>query len=251
MSNEQVKYFRIGKINKNATVVGMWEIDADKLPHDYIKYFYDDKNRVVRFEKYEREFPGASYRIYKYEGDSNSVKVSEWFDRFGNLKGIHRYYCDEKGLMVKREELDGQNNVKYYILSRYDEQERLIEEAWYNPDDSLDKRDRLIYDSPDLSELTPSSEEKYNSSDELNGVFHYKWDERYNLLEKKWCNKAGELKSYYTYKYNDKDLLTWIGLYHEDDTLQMSQNFAYDEKGNKISEEIFDGKGNLVKRNTW
>jgi hypothetical protein len=34
MSNEQVKYFRIGKINKNATVVGMWEIDADKLPHD-------------------------------------------------------------------------------------------------------------------------------------------------------------------------------------------------------------------------
>jgi hypothetical protein len=63
--------------------------------------------------------------------------------------------------MVKREELDGQNNVKYYILSRYDEQERLIEEAWYNPDDSLDKRDRLIYDSPDLSELTPSSEEKY------------------------------------------------------------------------------------------
>jgi len=253
MSNEssKVKYFRIGKVDSRGEVVGMWEIAPEKLPHDFIKYSYDDKGRVVRFEKHERDFPGKpSYRTYVYEGDSRSPGKSEWFDRYGNFKGLHRYYCD-KGLMIKREELDTDGSIKYYILSKYDEYNRLTEEAWYGPDDKLDKRDVFAFDNPDIPGITPTEEEKYDENNELTGTFHYTWDERHNLIEKRWHNREGLLQSYYIHKYDKEDRIIWIGLYHEDDSLQISYEYKYDDVGNKISEKCFDGEGNLLKGQKW
>lgn len=248
-----VKYFRTGKVDSRAEVVGRWELDPNKLPYDYIKYYYDDKGRVAKFEKYERDFGGtASFqRLYKYEGDSRSVKESEWFDKQGRLTGVHRYYCDEKGLMVKRDETDGTRKVKYYIKSKYDEYNRLIEEAWYEPDDKLSKRDFFTYESPETSPLTPSTEEKYNGNNELTGTFEYTWDERNNLLDKRWHDRHGTLQSYYVHEYNDNDQLIKLGLYHEDDSLQMVYHYKYDDVGNKILEESFDKDGNLLRGRRW
>jgi len=249
IENATVKYFRIGKVDEKARVVGTKELDPEKLPYEHLKYYYDDKGRVVRFEKYERDFPRPVVRTYKYEGDSPSVKESEWFDRFGNLRGIHRYECDAKGFMVRREELDADRNLKYYIKSKYDEKGRLIEEAWYNPDDTLEKRDVLGYD--DDESMDPAWEEKYDAKNEHIGTFYYKYDDRGNLIEKKWYNAKDELQSYYKYKYNDDDLLIWLALYDENDNLQMYHEFEYDKVGNKITEKLFTGDGTLAKIDKW
>jgi hypothetical protein len=240
-----VKYFRIGKVNEYAEVVGMWELTPDKLPLDHIRYYYDDKGRVIKYERYERDAPKPTYRTYKYDGDTKAIVESDWYDSNGSLRGVHRYFRDERGFMVKRQELTAEKKPLYYIISEYDDNGKLLSETWYDENESIDKKDEFIYNSPES--IKPDAEEKY-TGEYLDGTFYYKWDERGNLINKEWHDSEDILRTSYSYEYSQDDLLKTLCTHDADGILQMRQVFIHDDCGNVIEEKLYDALGKLYNR---
>jgi hypothetical protein len=240
----KVRHFKIGKIDHYGQVIGIKEYEEGKVPLDHQDHFYDELERVIKLEKYEREFSKPTVRIYSYGPGGLKVLESVWFDRYGKIENIHRYrYDSETGLMLERFEYNREGSLFYSIRSAYDEGNNLIEESWHRKNGSLIKRYKYLY-YPD-GEL--EQEENYDGQDNLVGLYHFTYDERGNVREKSWYNPAGMLMSKFVYICDAEDRVIKIELFDGKENLEVSQEFKYDETGNLLEEKWLDAEKKPIK----
>jgi hypothetical protein len=238
------RHFKSGRIDEYGNVAGIREYQAGKVPFERQDHFYDDLGRVIKLEKYDRDFSRPTLRLYFY--DEGSIKVSEsiWVDRYGKMENVHRYrYAPDTGLLSWRAEYNHEGQIFYAIHSTYDYFHKLIQEKWVNRGEAQIKRLRYAYDMK--GEL--SLEEEYNQEDRMVGFFRFTYDERGNLKEKIWHNPAGKVMCTYVYECLEDFQPLSVKLYDGEGRILSWQEFAYDEVGNVTVEKLIDGSGEVVK----
>jgi len=238
------RHFKSGRIDEYGNVAGIKEYPDGRVPFEHQDHYYDDLGRVIRLEKYDREFSKPTLRLYFYEEGSIKVSESIWLDRYGRIDNIHRYrYNPETGLLVWRAEYSSEGDIFYAIHSTYDDIQKLVQEKWVDRKENQIKRLRYAYDQNGEMSL----EEEYNQEDHMVGFFRFTYDERGNLKEKIWHNPAGKVMSSYIYECLDDFQPVKVKLVDDDGTILSWEEFIYDEIGNVTTEKLFDGSGELVK----
>jgi hypothetical protein len=238
------KHFKNGKINNYAKVEGIKEYQEGCVPFEHQTHYYDKLGRVVKLEKFERDFSKPTVRIYYYEGDSEWVSESVWFDRYNKLDNIHRYKVDPlTGLMIERYEYNSQGEIYYFIRSTYDEGQNLVEESWHDKDGTLLKKHK--YTNDENGEII--KEEQFNADGSLSGFFTLTYDSMGNLAEKSWHNSSGRKMSTFLYENADFLKTTKITLLDGEGNLMGTQEFLYDACDNVTEEKAFDRNGKPMK----
>ncbi|MBM3268428.1 MAG: hypothetical protein FJZ01_12325 [Candidatus Sericytochromatia bacterium] len=238
------RYFKSGKTDKYGKIEGWHEFPAGAVPFEHQVHHYDDRGRVVYFEKFVREFSKPSLRVFLYE-DGWSVAEGVWIDRYGRIENYHRYHYDTStNLLTWRAEYDHEGKLYYYIKSAYDASSSHIEDVWFTADDLLHKR--LEYTN-DPATGEPLEQREFNARNELVGALRFKYDKAFNVIERAWHNPAGTRMSRFVYAYDAKNQVTKVELRGETDKIEARQEFAYDHVGNVITEKWFDQAGKLYK----
>lgn len=242
----KVRHFKTGKLDNFGLVVGMNEYIGE-FPHVRQDHSYDAHDRVLKLEKFEKDFSKPTTRLYFYEGDGNKIMESVWLDRYGKIDNIHRYaYDQETGLMMQRAEYDREGRIFYLIKTKYDMSftpPREMEEAWYDKKDALIKRQEYIYN--EKGEII--TENHYDSNNMFDGAFHFTYDERGILHEKKWMNKNRQFMSIFRYTVDANENTTKAELLDADGNLESYQTFVYDAIGNLTEEKWFHADGEMFK----
>ncbi len=239
----RARYFKSGKTDKYGKIEGWHEYPADAVPFEHQVHHYDERGRVVFFEKFTREFSKPSMRVFLYE-DGWSVAEGIWIDRYGRIENYHRYHYDTAtNLLTWRAEYDHEGKLYYYIKSRYDEKNGHIEDAWYTADDKLHKR--LEYTNDSTGE--PLEQREFDLANNLVGTLKFKYDKRANVIERAWHNGQGVRMSRFAYAYDAKDQVTKVELRGDKDKIEARQEFSYDSVGNVLTEKWFDQAGKLYK----
>jgi len=238
------KSFQSGKIDKYGKVVGVREFTGNAIPFERQIHHYDAKGRVVYFEKFEREFSKPSVRMYRYQDATASVTESVWVDRYGTIEHYHRYTYDPvSGLLVWRAEYDVYGNLFYSIRSSYDAKFNLIEEAWYDANNTFLKRHAYTY----YPKGDMATESHFNNHNQLRGFNAFKYDTRGNMLERAWHDGQGIRRSLFAYTFDKQDRVASLQLIGPDGKLQVKQDFTYDAKNSVIREVWTDETGAVVK----
>ena len=242
----KVRHFKSGKLDNYGLVVGIFEYTGE-FPHVRQDHSYDEHDRVLKLEKFEKDFSKPTSRLYFYEGDGNKIVESVWLDRYGKIDNIHRYAYDmETGLMMQRAEYDREGRLFYLIKTKYDLEKtppREMEEAWYDKKDNLIKRQEYIYNEKE--EII--TENHYDSNNQFDGAFHFTYDERGILHEKKWQNKNRRFMSTFRYTVDADENTIKAELLDAEGNLESYQTFAYDAVGNITGEKWFDANGEMFK----
>lgn len=242
----KVRHFKTGKLDNFGLVVGIFEYTGE-FPHVRQDHSYDVHDRVLKLEKFEKDFSKPLTRLYFYEGDGNKIVESVWLDRYGKIDNIHRYaYDQETGLMMQRAEYDKEGRIFYLIKTKYDMEKtppREMEEAWFDKKDNLLKRQEYIYN--DKGEII--TENHYDSNNIFDGAFHFTYDERGILHEKKWQNKSRRFMSIFRYTVDANENTTKAELLDAEGNLETYQTFAYDAIGNLTEEKWFNANGEMFK----
>lgn len=239
---ESVRHFKSGRIDRYGKVVGVVEYPKGKVPFDHQAHHYDDRGRVIYFEKFIREFTKPTRRYYRYQDRQLSHAI--WVDRYGNIENVHHYrYDDLTQLLVWRAEFDHTGKLFYSISSSYDSHNNLVEEAWYDASNRFVKRYAFTYHQNGEIE----TESHYDQNNAPIGFNHMTYDARGNLLERRWNSPQGQARSRFVYTVNAKNQVTVLRLFGPDNKIKTEQQFSYDEIGNVVRECWFDDRGELVK----
>jgi len=243
-----VRHFKSGRIDEYGQVLGIKEYSSGQVPFEHQDHFHDCENRVIKLEKYDREFSKPTRRLYFYDQGDPRVKESIWFDRYGNLDNIHRYaYDGPGGRMSYRAEYNREGMVAYGIHSGYDLDSRLVEERWTSQAGSQIKR--LCYSYDQAGELVV--EEQYSSNNLLEGYFHLAYDQQGNLVKKAWHNAQGRMMSTFLYECDEFMRVTQVSLLDENNQLLNRQVFKYDPIGNVIEETWYDSEGAQIRHRNY
>lgn len=120
--------------------------------YDYIEYFYDDKNQLVKRLEHilniinEKEYP-YEYR-YEYEYDSKGNIVNEFFyDDLENKRVyLYQYEYDSNDYLVKKIYYSGEEISSIYIYKN-DINGNKIKIEEYNDNNELKKESNYVYDN--------------------------------------------------------------------------------------------------------
>ncbi|MCA9792113.1 MAG: hypothetical protein KC910_09975 [Candidatus Eremiobacteraeota bacterium] len=238
---ESCRHFASGRIDSFGRVVGVGEL-PDSSRHERQDHQLDAAGRVLRLDRYEREFSKPTRRYYHYLGDSDKVSESVWFDRYGRLENIHRYLYDrDSGLMLERAEYTREGALYYRILSSYGQGDTLAQDLWLGPDGKQLKRYVYTYEDGELVR-----EEHYGKADGMVGYFEMEYDQGGNLALKAWFS-GDRLQSLTAYEYDQENRVIETVLADGDEMIEARQTFGYDQVGNVVEECWFDSHDQLVK----
>lgn len=242
------RHFRTGKVDKYGHVVGVGEYPEGMVPHVHQDHYYDSMGRVIKFQKYEKDFSRPLTRYYFYEGESDKLSEGVWLDRYGKIDNIHRYLYDEQtGLMIHRAEYNREGEVFYQIFSDYNynfDPPRLVSDVWKSKTGS--QIQRYVYKYDEEGEI--NIEERYNEEDQLVGYFKIEYDEtRENPAKKEWYGPDNQRRSYFINEFDAFGNTTKVELHDGSGALEATQVFTYDSTGNLVEEKWFDPEGKLMK----
>ena len=140
---------------------------------DTYEYIYDENDRVI--EKLVRKNGEFSYRkVYTYDAEGKVIE-EKIFDEQGEIVNIVGYIYDKNGNLEYEDEkyndIYGCQDTRY----TYDDNNNLIEKVLYSNDDVIVSR-----------------------------VYKYEYDDKGNCIKKFEYDRAGNLDSEMTYKYDEK-----------------------------------------------
>jgi hypothetical protein len=240
---EEVLSFKSGKIDVYGKIVGVNPCDENF--HERQDHYVDSLGRVLRLDRYEREFSRPTQRFYHYEGSDTKVRESVWFDRYGLIDNIHRYqYCAHSGLMIDRAEYDRNGSLYYRILSSYTETRPLVtEDRWLNK--AGEQLKRYVYSYDDNDELV--QEDHYGKADRIVGSYHFEYDDRGNLECKIWYNQEVPRSTLF-YAYDERDRVIEVLLAEGEEYVEARQTFVHDDHDNVVEETWYDAEDIVTKR---
>jgi len=242
------RHFITGKIDHYGRVLGLREVPPGRVPHVHQTHYLDSFDRPRKLEIFEKEFSKPITRLYFYEGDTQKVSESVWFNRYGKIDNIHRYQYDpETGLMTDRAEYNKEGEIFYQIHSEYDysnDPPRLIEDRWA---DKLGRQvQRLVYKYDETGEV--NIEERYDENNRMVGYHFITYDEKLeNPVKKEWFGPDNVRRSFMTYEFDSSDNVTKASLFDGEGKKEGEQVFIYDDIGNLKEEKWFDKNGKQFK----
>ena len=154
------------------------------------KMVYDDKGGLIEYVKYEVD--GTIYKTIK------------------NL-------LNKNGDLIKREVFDNHYNIKYYILTEFDNNDSV---QFYRT---------------------------YSASDDLTDVQENQYDSMGNIVLILRTDITSKSIFKTTHKYNSKNQLINRTTYNSDGMVQDSRTFIYDDKGNEIESVLTRPSGDYTK----
>ena len=105
------------------------------------RYFYDEKDRIIREEYYNEGGSLENYVTYEYDADDNPVREQLWLA--DGTKSFRYENTYENGLLVKSVGYDESGKMSGYAEYKYDENGNLISESYYDDEQLIwyDQRD--------------------------------------------------------------------------------------------------------------
>ncbi len=203
-------------------------LKGDTIECSYLKYEFDDKNRLLSEEYCLLDFLTS----YKYKYDEN-VRLIERTN-FNRLD--RKYEYDSTGNQVKELMFDSEGLMGYWTY-KYDNNGYKIEKTGYLGDDFVE---RWIYeydqDHKKIKEFMVGAELD-NSQTEM--VKTYEYDNKGRLISVLWTDPKTKITSVDKYKYNDKNDI--IEHYNKNDFQRGIEEI-------KFYKYQYDKNGNWVKR---
>jgi hypothetical protein len=152
----------------------------------------------------------------------------------------------ENGKITKREILSDYMGI-FYELYNFDQNGKTIQLEIYNPDGSSQFTDQYSYEYDDNG--APVKRFSYFNGT-LEGVYLYQYDDNGNLLEIDKVNEDESLQTTVSYRYNDAGYVT--GEYsYASGYLIYGHTYEYDGKGNKIEDKFNNYSGNHDSKTTY
>jgi len=221
---EQVNFRASGMIHYIVT----YKYDVAGNKTEYVKYSPNDKDLNFR-QKIKFDSKGNKLMEFGVNGVDSFKTVFNYNSKIGKLAEVNyflRNKLDEKrrftynGNTAELKVFDGNGNVKFVQNNTYSLSGKLIEEARVEPDNSISRRVVYTFDKND--NLT--SETKYT---------------------------AGKLAGKITRVYNEKGLLSEVYQENANSPKQLTNKYAYNDKGWLIEEQTKCEQTKDFSKNTY
>ena len=227
--------------------------------------FSDYRGRTRKESGYDGGGNLVWYRIYEYPEDKAYEVTS--YDAEGNQTG--RAYCaradghqiatvtmsadtgvvtqslqefDANGNCVKNTYYTAAGELEYYSIYTYDAAGNQTRSESFNPDGSY--RGGYINEYDAAGHRIKS--QSVLSDGTLGGYNEWSYDNQGRQVENRVYDKDGTLSSYSVAEFDgDKRAASYN--YNGDGTLVLKTVYVYDEKGQQIGEEVYDGAGDLIR----
>ena len=198
---EEYTYFNSGNVDSYVEYKydANWNlIEKIDTSEGSITYFtYDDQNRLL--QSFEKSLMGE----FKYETtwiDEQSMKIDTNF--FG--KRIAHTYLDENRNDVAWHQFNFDGDTIAYTMTKYDDQDREIEDKYYDEGRFFRHRTRAYNDHGDILK-----EQYFKEDGSLEKEFVYKYDDANRLISTKQIKGGNaDFEIRYTYKKNERISIT-------------------------------------------
>lgn len=204
----------------------IYDDNGKKIESNY-KYNNSNEKNTFKYNQYGDLIEQCCYKDsklsyigkYKYEYDESGKMISQ--HTCDNSWYFYKYNKD--GLIIEKLEKrsDKDNDPAWKVTYQYDQHGQLIEEADYNAENRLVRKETFRYD------------------EDGHIIEHCKYDDN-DFLKR----ISGFLKYRETYKYDRNGNQTEERLY-EGNNLDSYEIYKYDENGNKISKYTYNPEGIL------
>ncbi len=228
-----------------------------------IEYLYNEEGQLI-----EKINENGTSTVYFYT--KNVINRVENRDKTLGLQLSVDY--DLNGNLIEKTVYSFLGNLEYTIIYRYNDYNNLIELSTYYPlspykkdyygNYEYDEKGRLILKEDEFHSIVFSYDENNNKIREFHSGLHIqyefelKFDTKGNEIEYH-CDYGSGAADYSLYKYNKKGNLIEAKHISYDSYEESSSDwfkslvkFKYDEKGNQIERNIFDGHYKLIDKIT-
>lgn len=162
--------------------------------------------------------------IHCYGGDTNKIPKTQCTC----YKTI--FHFNVKGYLIEEIYFNPDDSMSSKYIYKYDKNDVKIENAYYKPDGSMSVKETYKYDDNG----NKVEWNRYFSNDSLISKDTYKYDNQGNLTEWNRFLPNSKLDFKSVSNYNEKGYIIETTCYDSDGSLSFKDIFKYDEKGNTI-----------------
>lgn len=234
--SETIEFFREWRFDRRrGAIEGLHPVDPERMPFQHCRLVTDASGRLVRLEEHRQEYALPAIKLLGY-ADEENPRIAEALDYNpeGSLRLIHRYFYDESGRMIRRDELNGEEQPRGHVASTWDEAGNEVEECAYLPNGQVHSRHCYEYD--DAGNLV--REKIFDGKGAHEGTREMDYDDRGNVVEKRWFTPDGTLQSRFVHSFDADSRVIRSELHGGDGECRAAQDFAYDDFGNPIDPEL-------------
>lgn len=175
---------------------------------------YDANGQETKRTDCEADGTVRSMYTYQYDSNGNVIRSDSYSEGGNTLQSYQTFEYDENGNQIKSSSFMGDGTPNRYKTSEYDAEGRLVKQSDYFADGELLSTQTWEYDT--------QGRQTKNSSFDSNG-----------------------LREYTVTEYNAADMISGTYTYAGDGTLRSYTENVFDENGNSMGINYYDGEGNL------
>ena len=206
----------------------------------------DANGHVVKLSHYNDKGDLVFVHETKWENDRIVKKTS--FDGKGNQTASIDYKYDDNGNAIETSWFGWSSGVLMKAESKFDDKNREIERTQIGTGSISTNKSIMEYvEFPDgVDHPNIYSKKTYYPSypGDRYTVTTYEYNDDYKMTKATTVDQNGNLSYYILYTYENGKLMEYTN-YGADDKPSYTYKMVYDENGNKLREDRYDGNGNL------
>ena len=200
----------------------------------------DSDGKLLKMNGYDENGMLLYYHIYTYRGDGKQESVT-CYDASGNRTSSVLLEYDDQGRCTVGFSMEGATGAVGRVEYVYDEASNIIEERHYSPGGELKNYIICEYNG----QRQRIRRERYEGTQRTE-IRYYHYDAEGQLEREDTCDANDVLRSYMIYIRDEAGRITEYQNYGGDGTLSWRMVCTFDQDGDPIREEYFDGEGNLT-----
>lgn len=202
-----------------------------------------------------------------FSDSAGHVRRMNSYDGDGNLIWYHTYTYNEQGQEASVTSFDGSGNQTGHVDKAYTEDGASLVEYWFVADTG--EIAKTVYEYDDAGNAV--KEFHYSLNGEIRSIHQKEFDGNGNMIREEICTPEGDVQSYSTYTYDGagreirmdsfnaydgtlNSYMTWeywdnghqCCSYNADGTMWSRNVTRYDDEGNYLGYDEYDGAGNLI-----
>lgn len=200
----------------------------------------DSDGKLLKMNGYDENGMLLYYHIYIYRADGKWESVT-CYDASGSQTSSVLLEYDDQGRCTVGFSMEGATGAVARIENVYDEAGNIVEEHHYSPDGELTHSFICEYNG----QRQRIRRERYKGT-QCTEIRHYHYDAQGQLEREDTCDANGSLRSYMIYIRDEAGRIAEYQNYGGDGTLSWRMVCTFNQDGDPIKEEYFDGDGNLT-----
>lgn len=206
----------------------------------------DANGRVVKLSHYNDKGDLVFVHETKWENDRIVKKTS--FDGKGNQTASIDYKYDETGNAIESSWFGWSNGILMKAESKFDDKNREIERTQLGTGSVSTNKSIMEYvdfsDGADHPNIYSKKTYYPSYPGDRYTVTTYEYNDDFKITKATTVDQNGDLSYYILYTYENGKLMEYTN-YGADGKPSYTYKMVYDENGNKIREDRYDGSGNL------